>query len=120
MLRVYRWEDSEGVGPYTGRGDSIFTPDAIGDRTFTEKRWPLPNDDGIEHVESNAVFGFSSVAQARAWFNVHERIHLRAHGFRLVVYEVQERFVSHGRRQVCFERYNQDVPVATLPVSEVA
>ena len=78
----------------------------------------MPNSDGIETSKvQGKVFGFRTLKQFRAWFNASERKDLRKAGFVLRVYDIEERWVLHGGKQLCFERFEQDSPVETRKVA---
>lgn len=95
---VFRIEDDEGRGPY--------------DRyvKFNHDRWsswstsirPGPRDDGIKNFSSEHFFGFSDIDDLTCWFTIKDRKGFRKHKMMVSIYEVDEKNIKKGGKQVAF------------------
>jgi len=94
---VIRVEDEYGTGPYHSGVlvDGLDVVDSV--------RNPMPYRDGIDDC-TGCIFGFSSWAQLRAWFNLSVRHGLCVAGFRVGEYVVARKHILTGRSQVAFPR----------------
>lgn len=106
MPIIYRVENSEARGPYTGIGDmSLWT-----DSNHTDAAHPCPNDDSMpwdwnfnhERI-SDARCGFESLKALTAWFNPQELTKLKELGYRIRAYQVPEDAVIRGKKQIVFD-----------------
>jgi hypothetical protein len=104
IVRVYRWEGPDGVGPYNSSSISDQALLCSLHSHVSEDGLHLgPLSDGIDPCPG-WVFGFSSVASARTWFNPVEQELLEAAGFKMKVFLVPEESIRRGEHQVMFDR----------------
>lgn len=103
MIRIYRWQDTEGRGPYRP-GLSLYwkAPDH-------EARNPAMQDefgwDVFAKVSPREHRGcaFRSPEQMREWFTLEERDRIALLGYQFVAMDV-DRIVAESPRQVVFAR----------------
>lgn len=109
-MRVWRVAGKDGKGFYftevsPGVAMSTAVSKMIGrDISSMTDQHPRPDDDGIQNVRSSDHFAFSSFEQLYAWFDKEMFIASCKQGALLETWEVDERHVKQGRRQVCFHR----------------
>jgi hypothetical protein len=93
-MLIYRFEDLEGAGPYTQsehyftfaiRHDNNFEkyPSALYDKTFSKH---IPSKEEL----SNFYYGFSSIKQAKRWFNSQDISDMYDVEIFCYAYEVQD------------------------------
>jgi len=92
--RLFRVEDHIGVGPYQNRKGSVV------DDEPTPHHHPMLYEELDAAVECTGVgengsvcrprYAFDSLDQLYRWFDTAERVQLRAHGFKIAVYEVPD------------------------------
>ena len=98
-MRVYRYEDEKGQGPYSksefegGEAKHIIPVDPV--------RHPGPSSDpNFDRTPKyGGKYAFVSPKQMNAWFNPREQETLQKAGFHPTVYEVPDRNVKWGARQ---------------------
>jgi hypothetical protein len=100
---VYRWENSDGLGPYNTRDDDgrylkIFD--------HTNDGWhPSPFNAGeTGGIQKGELCGFKNLQQMSNWFTVDEQNKMREYGFELVRIWVDSDYVRVGLSQVVFSR----------------
>lgn len=127
-VRIYRWEDSYGYGPYNAYHLNITDDDV--DKFYLPNKYSLfDHNDDLYHpsleIENKCViiknksrftekfgsvimpkcnvkFGFSSIMQMHDWFNEHEIDILKHFNFKLKVYYVDDKDVRYLTKQVMF------------------
>lgn len=130
---VYRIENSRHKGAYQTYSGHIWKED--------QDRHPSPGRDGLGWIDSRYHFGFSSMAQLKAWFGPHELNCLTLHNRdccldstlgdnmgrwdnpqdllegvqQLVLLRVPSRHIRHGSKQVCFNDQYAD-RIMALPL----
>lgn len=97
---VYRVENWKGEGPYRA-GYRTTSLDYLNYRESTYFH-PLPYEDGIEHSNDH-FFGFANFVAFYAWFG-HTLRELSMNGCFLCEYEVDDRYVIKGKRQLAFRK----------------
>jgi hypothetical protein len=109
-MRVWRVAGKDGKGFYftevkPGTVMSSAVSEMIGrDISSMTDQHPRPDDDGILNVRKTDHFAFSSLDQLHAWFDRDMFIASCKQGALLEIWEVDERHVKKGRKQVCFHR----------------
>jgi hypothetical protein len=100
-MKVYRIESENGIGPYqNGARDKI---PKLYSHTGCPNH-PCPWNDGISNIDfDNEYCGFSSIEQLNKWFHGF-KAPLRRLGYKMAVYEVEEKFVNSGTRQLVFNK----------------
>lgn len=109
-MRVYRVENKDGFGPYTGIAAGLVdwdSDDFTGDRhpsTFLDKR--LAGWNVLPFVVRQQYHhGFESEGSFLHWFHKRRWLEaLEAARFRLSIYEVDNQDVARGSSQVVFRR----------------
>lgn len=97
-MKVYRVQTPAGEGPYaSGIAWELLQPHQCCDNH------PAPRNDGLSDFTGQHRFGFRSLEQLHAWFSPMERDALRAMGFSMAIYEVEECRVKFGGKQIAFE-----------------
>lgn len=99
-MKVFRIESKEFKGPYSGTTSYI-----------KHNRWskrsdrirPGPSEDGIENLYNDDFFGFESLEQLTKWFTKQDRKSFSKNGMYLSVYNVSEKYVKKGTKQVAFK-----------------
>lgn len=105
-IKVYRLEDSQGRGPYSGETDRLSamakTHNSGGE---FRHRTPVPEEDGIcARVAPEDYFGFESLGALFEWFDGYAQS-LHENGFFASVYEVDNEKVKRGKRQLVFVKH---------------
>lgn len=112
-MKVYRVEDDEGGGPYSGKHhrkvEIAYPKDA-------QVYWPVPCEDGLSDVPRDYVYGFASMKQVRAWFGSKGRRALAKLGFGLTVFDVDAKSVRRGYHQVAFHK-DEAQPIKRLDLA---
>lgn len=104
MVKVYRYENEKGQGPYKSkwRNEDVYSQ-VHGSGPRDKKRHPSPSESGLDVSRTrNQVFAFHSPKQAHAWYNEGERAKLGEMGFKMNTYDVPKSEVTRGRKQVTF------------------
>lgn len=119
-MRVYRIERN-GEGPYTSTFQGTWSKR---EHNHSDGH-PLPeNDLGIYWFRferepglysADARFGFLSIAQLEAWFDLEERTALGGLEFKISVYEIDELYVNCSAVQVAFDRSKAEL-LNTIPL----
>lgn len=109
-MRVYRVEDTNGIGPYSERHKLVEHQellDALNSHCLDNGHpgacyldEPFGNGGPTDYY--NYRFGFSDMEQLNNWFSPQEQELLNDAGFVISVYEGKE--VLMGRHQVAFKR----------------
>lgn len=101
-MLVHRIEHMEtGQGPFSSGGAIVHSCPHTG---HSPGLMPMPNNDGIEHVDDDDYFGFTSLDDLRRVFGPYQCSQGAVDGFAYVVYEVEPSKVKVGRSQCCFKR----------------
>lgn len=119
MVKIYRIENSDGVGPYQSYwkvkiGYLVFSTNKLLLDHSRDDDHPGPGDydddvyyEKICECPEHWVYGFTSMRDLRAWFCGSERnwlIILKAAGYNVVTYEVDEDKVCVLDKQCIFEK----------------
>lgn len=119
IVRVYRFEDWEGRGPYTG--GRVIVNGSL--RTQPE---PYFDDEWAENLKDNGGlhFGFGSLTAVRRWFKKHHILAMQEKGFLFTVWDVADDSVwpDRTKRQVGFLKDHAvsicKAPLIHLPIEE--
>jgi hypothetical protein len=97
---IYRIEDSDGIGPYTGRKNPIRWQ--LLDSHCGGENWPIPLSDGINGFMSGIhLCAFDSLEALAEWFG--EFVYrLLEHDYRIVEIDVPNNAIIRGNRQVVY------------------
>ena len=103
-MKVFRIEDSNGIGPYSKGWDRLSTMF----QSHSGFSHPSPSEEDLdvydEYGDERPHFcGFPTIDQMKVWFKGF-RASLRRAGFKLSVYEVGHRDVQIGEKQLLFRR----------------
>lgn len=106
-MLVFRYENKNGVGPYTADWEEWGTKASsfwLASSHAGEKH-PSPRMDGIEKSGKNYVCGCPSAAALSEWFSGWEAVLLR-NGFVVKTYDIpdEEVFIGKSGLQVVFKR----------------
>lgn len=114
LIRVYRFQDAAGYGPYSGRGFRLWENAYLKRQGYAHyvPNHPGPDEDGLglwgdqEEDGLSWYFGFASVGCLDRWFpDPDARLAmLEANGCRPWVFEVDRQWVRHGTHQCVFKR----------------
>lgn len=114
-MLVYRFENSEGRGPYRHSGAMLAELEKLTNYDYywasDRDRHPSPREDinAWDNVpfakRDKYFFGFDSQAKAFAWFDAYERAWLAEKGYPIVTYEIDAEHVLFGKRQVAFKKH---------------
>lgn len=100
---VFRFEDIEGTGPYTGHlrydGEGELEAALWSHQDATH---PSPYEEGLHPNGKHC--GFKNRKQMTDWFTARERDLLFENGYRLLQYAVPSEHVAVGNKQVVFTR----------------
>lgn len=112
MYTVYRFENDEGHGPYTGNGRSKFLKDCL--KAHNGKSHPgAMSDMGFSFVWDTRLCACESPDKLYEWFGkFHMRREISACGFKLIKYVVKELTYSKSGKQCAFEK--EDVISRTI------
>lgn len=109
-MLIYRVENSNGIGPYTNEDNLMQKHTYSGN-----PKQPEPGEDFTLRLAMTAKFkdlelpekykfGFCSLEQARKWIYKKSWCNsLRNNGYRLVAFEVPDKYVLSGRSQVVYD-----------------
>lgn len=102
-ITVYRWQDSDGRGPYRPGMSHYWS-----DEDHGERNPPFFEEFGLDIVKQakpDECMGcaFRTPAQMLEWFNQSERERLRLMGYVFVSMEV-DRVIAESERQLVFAR----------------
>lgn len=98
---VYRVENWQGEGPYRANYRTTSLNYLSGDDWDFYN--PLPYSDGLPNLDKDDVCGFANFTAFFAWFG-HTLRELSINGCFLCEFEIEERYVIKGRRQLIFKR----------------
>tara|TARA_R110000868_G_scaffold25423_11_gene99250 strand:- start:3717 stop:4124 length:408 start_codon:yes stop_codon:yes gene_type:complete len=97
-MKVFRIEDSFECGPYCR--SHIITHNIYAIRSA--KIRPAPWNDGILYYSDKHHFGFQNLEDLKRWFTQKDRKSFQQNKYRICVYEVKEKHVIVGNKQVAF------------------
>jgi len=102
-MYVWRIENPEGQGPWTGGGMGYMGFDVrYKGRAQDPSRHPNPRHDGLKLTKAH-VCGASTLAGIRLWFNTKaQRTVLQSCGYRLRRYKVDPKTTQRGHFQTIF------------------
>lgn len=108
-MKVWRVAGQDGKGFYFTEVNGTVMSSAVSkmigrDISSMTDQHPRPDDDGIQNVTTSDHFAFASLEQLHAWFDKEMFIASCKQGALLEIWEVEERYVKKGRKQVCFHR----------------
>lgn len=103
-MKVLRVEHPvSGQGPYTHGGLNGPALQYMS-QCYSKISNPDPDDDGLRGVAGYS-FGFKSLDQLHDWFSVRVlRALMHRVGFAVVEYEIEERYVLFGGKQIAFDK----------------
>lgn len=125
-MKIYRIENADGDGPYNaaykpgGLLYQMHTEDDDGPITAHETH-PSPWADIASFAsrhEGKYRFGFKSMEQLTQWFGPRARKLLESYSFELVEYEVPDKFILPGYRQVAYHPLHAE-QVKRTPIGEI-
>jgi len=108
---IFRVEDADHVGPYQplhNDGDDYYSKKFYwnnfndNDMRHPAPAMDLPIKEGTKHRPLEYKYGFSSMAQLKAWFNKPRRAWLRKHGYKIVRYCADAADLLIGKKQTAF------------------
>ena len=92
--KVFRVQDGDGQGPYTGLGTRLW-----GDSNHvTDTIHPSPREEGL-FMTSDHVCCFESLEDLHVWFSDNELKTLKTYNFGIVELEVEDELLETGLRQ---------------------
>ena len=97
-MKVFRIEDIFECGPYCR--NHIIRHNVHGIRS--QKIRPAPWNDGISYYSKDHYFGFQNLEELKRWFTQKDRKSFRKNKYRICVYEVKEKHLIIGKKQVAF------------------
>ncbi|AVR56718.1 hypothetical protein QDW26_gp52 [Microbacterium phage Didgeridoo] len=112
-MNVFRVEHADGKGAYHDRwgwepGDQpAYLRDITNSHKLPVDPHPAPYEDGIDHVDDRDFFACQSPEHLLAWFFRDDREDARRlaeRRMRIVVYEVEDKFIQLGGRQCTFRK----------------
>ena len=116
-MKVYRWENAKGYGPYIDNNISL--GDTLRRRHHDTKYHPGPcQDGGLEHIYPTEVCGFRSLRQMHKWFSPDDIKLMMRYRYKLVVYDIDEEDIRFGRKQVVFKK-KEAKPVREVKLRKV-
>ena len=103
VIRVYRWQDAEGRGPYRPGVPQYWADDA--NQAKNPAFFQEFGMDIVKTVRPGETFGcgFRTTEQMRQWFNEAERQRMRLLGYRFGWLDV-DRIVAESEKQLVFAR----------------
>lgn len=125
LVRVYRWEDELGHGPYNSERRGMALPQSVKERLdalvlklcnhkSVDGVHKIPHQEGLDMSrgkgswnmwdKKNWFCGFHNLRVMKKWFDAKERRLLREAGFFMVSYLVPQEDFQRGESQCCFRK----------------
>lgn len=99
-MKVYRVQNSKGIGPYQGSKNANDWRKKLNKRHWRIR--PTPQAEGI-YLHEKHFCGFKSLKSLYDWF-VGFLGRLEASGFKIICYEINPKNVMMGSQQVVFRK----------------
>lgn len=108
-MLVYRIENGLGEGPYCSNSKISLK---LSNYHIGLDRAPSPESDGIKGfnpfngpvIDTDYIFGFESIESLKSWFIKPERYGLAGEGYVCTLYEVDEKNVIFGKKQLVYNK----------------
>ena len=103
-VQFYRWEHKMSkIGPYNHVVGNPLSTRLI--KTAQKRNLPTPDKDGYSFaaIDSDALYGFATIAQMNNWFSKADQKAMLKYNFRLAEYRVDKKFLKVlGSQAVAF------------------